>query len=38
VFEVCLENPGMEGIKLWGVMHDTDWKEKKEYHPNLYDK
>ena len=29
VFEVCLENRGMKGIKLWGVMDDTDWSTKK---------
>jgi endo-1,4-beta-xylanase len=23
VFEVCLENPGMKGIKLWGVLDDN---------------
>ncbi|MBM4154599.1 MAG: hypothetical protein FJ221_06170 [Lentisphaerae bacterium] len=37
VFEVCLENPGMKGIKVWGVVDDTDWKAKKEYHPYLFD-
>ena len=37
VFEVCLENPRMKGIKLWGVVDDTDWKAKKEYHPHLFD-
>ncbi len=37
VFEVCLENPGMKGIKLWGVVDDTDWKAKKQYHPYLFD-
>lgn len=38
VFEVCLENPGMKGIKLWGVCDDKDWKAGKEYHPYLFDK
>lgn len=37
VFEVCLENPGMKGIKLWGVMDDTDWKAQKQYRPYLFD-
>lgn len=37
VFEVCLENPGMKGIKLWGVVDDTDWKAKNQYHPYLFD-
>ena len=36
-FEVCLENPGMKGIKLWGVVDDTDWKSKKQYRSYLFD-
>ena len=26
VFEVCLENPGMKGIKLWGVVDDSEYR------------
>lgn len=37
VFEVCLENRGMKGIKLWGVVDDTDWRTKQGYHPYLFD-
>lgn len=37
VFEACLENPGMKGIKLWGVVDDTDWKAKTQFHPYLFD-
>ncbi len=37
VFEVCLENPGMKGIKLWGIMDEVDRKTKKAFHPYLFD-
>ena len=37
VFEVCLENPRVKGIKLWGVMDDVDRRTKRQYHPYLFD-
>jgi endo-1,4-beta-xylanase len=35
-FEVCLENRGMKGIKLWGVVDDVDWTTKQGYHPYFF--
>ena len=37
VFDVCLGNPGMKGIKLWGVCDDLDWKSRRPFHPYLFD-
>jgi endo-1,4-beta-xylanase len=37
VFEVCLENPGMKGIKLWGIMDDIDRRSGQQLRPYLFD-
>ncbi len=37
LFEVCLDNPGMKGIKLWGIMDDVDRVSGQQLRPYLFD-
>jgi GH35 family endo-1,4-beta-xylanase len=37
VFEICLENPGMKGTKLWGIMDNLDCRSRQQFRPYLVD-
>jgi endo-1,4-beta-xylanase len=37
VFDVCLENPEMKGIKLWGILDNVDRGSGQQLRPYLFD-